>query len=137
MTFQFATGPDGLENQDITSSMLIQSFELHFTAISEFKLDLQSGNAQFRSKLVFFFLPSDLEILRMTPKNNREPLLHCFKLCTSFRSQSVNSRFAATCQYKLKIESGNAQIGAQFVLTFVTLLLDLDLLHWHHFCQCL
>ena len=33
-----------------------------------------------------FFVPCDLEIWRMTLKNNRTPLLCCFKLCASFRS---------------------------------------------------
>ena len=32
------------------------------------------------------FLPCDLEIWRMTLKNNRAPLLSCFKLCASFHS---------------------------------------------------
>ena len=34
----------------------------------------------------FFFVPCDLEIWQMTLKNNRAPLLCCFKLCASFRS---------------------------------------------------
>ena len=33
-----------------------------------------------------FFAPCDLEIQRMTLKNNRAPLLCCFKLCASFHS---------------------------------------------------
>ena len=33
-----------------------------------------------------FFVPCDLEIWRMTLKNNRAPLLCCFKLCVSFHS---------------------------------------------------
>ena len=59
----------------------------HFIAISEFKLtlELQSGNAQFGSKSIFF-VPCDLEIWQMTLKNNRAHLLCCFKLYASFRS---------------------------------------------------
>ena len=38
------------------------SFVHHSIAISEFNLDLQSGNAQFGSKSMFF-VPRDLEIL--------------------------------------------------------------------------
>ena len=49
------------------------SFVHHFKSICEFKLELQSGNAQFGSKLVIFF-------------NNRAPLLCYFKLCASFQS---------------------------------------------------
>ena len=33
-----------------------------------------------------FFVPCDLEIWRMTLKNNSAPLLCCFKLCASFHS---------------------------------------------------
>ena len=115
------------------------SFVHHFKFISEFKLELQSGNTQFGSKLVIFcpvwpwnlmddlekhrapllyyiklcvafhnqwyiqtgvtvgkrpirvkigdfFVPHDLENWRMTLKNNRTPLLCCFKLRASFQS---------------------------------------------------
>ena len=61
------------------------SFVHHFIAISEFKLELESGNAQFWSKSMFF-VPCDLEIWQMTLKNNRAPLLCYCKLCASFRS---------------------------------------------------
>ena len=54
------------------------SFVHHFVAIGDFKLELQSGNAQFG--------PHDLEIWRMTFKNNRAPLLCYFKLCAAFCS---------------------------------------------------
>ena len=62
------------------------SFVHHFIAISEFKLELQSGNAQFGSKSTYFFEPCDLEIWRMTLKNNRAPLQCYFKLCGSLCS---------------------------------------------------
>ena len=39
-----------------------------------------------RVKIGNFFVPCDLEIWRMTLKNNRAPLLSYFKLCASFRS---------------------------------------------------
>ena len=38
------------------------------------------------AKIGIFFLPCDLEIWRITLKNNRAPLLCCFKLCASFHS---------------------------------------------------
>ena len=56
-----------------------------FKAINEFKLELQSGNAQFGSKSSFLVW-CDLEISQMTLKNNRAPLLCYFKLCALFRS---------------------------------------------------
>ena len=68
----------------------ISSSVHYFKAISKFKLELQPGNAHFRSKFVFvltiFFVLWDLEIWRMTLKNNRAPLRCYFKLCASFRS---------------------------------------------------
>ena len=57
----------------------------HSVAIGEFKLELQSGNDQFGSKSMIF-RACDLEIWRMTLKNNRAPLLCYFKLYASFRS---------------------------------------------------
>ena len=55
------------------------SFVHHFVAIGEFKLELQSGNAQFglNSKILE---PCDLDIWRMTLKNNRAPFLSNIKL---------------------------------------------------------
>ena len=64
---------------------VVSSSVHHFIAISEFKLKLQSGNAQFGQNRRFF-VPCDLEIWGMTLKNNRAPLLRCFKLSASFHS---------------------------------------------------
>ena len=57
----------------------------HFKAMGEIELEVQSGNRQFGSTSATF-VPYDLEIWLMTLKNNRAPLLCCFKLCASFRS---------------------------------------------------
>ena len=65
-------------------SFAVSSFVQHFIAIGEFKL-LQSGNAQFGSNSTFLE-QCDLEIWRMTLKNNRAPLLCYLKLYASFRS---------------------------------------------------
>ena len=59
------------------------SFVHHFIAIDEFKLELQSGNAQSGSNSAIL-APCDLEIWRMTLKNNRAPLLSNIKLYVSF-----------------------------------------------------
>ena len=59
------------------------SFVHHFIAIGVYRLELQSGNAQFGSKLTIF-LACDLKIWRMTLNNNRAPLLSNIKLCASF-----------------------------------------------------
>ena len=60
-------------------------FMHHFKAISEFKLEVQSGNAQFGSKSSIF-CPVCPWIWQMTLKNKRTPLLCYFKLCASFHS---------------------------------------------------
>ena len=54
----------------------------HFVANGEFKLDIQSGNAQLGSNS--FFGRCDLEIWQVTLKNNKAPLLSNIKLCASF-----------------------------------------------------
>ena len=75
----------------------------HFIAIGEFKLKLQSGNARCRSKSAIYSpvwpsnLTDDLE-------NSRPPLLCCCKLCASL---------IAIGEFKLKLQSGNAQIGTK------------------------
>ena len=60
------------------------SFVHHFTAITQFN----SGNAKFGSKSAIFFVLWDLEIWRMTLKNNRAPLLILYqlKIYVSFHS---------------------------------------------------
>ena len=50
-----------------------------------------------------FLEPCDLEIWRMTFKNNRAPLLCYFKLC---------AHFIAIGEFKLELQSGNAQSGS-------------------------
>ena len=57
----------------------------HFQSIGTFNLELQSGNAQFGSTSAFF-VRRDLEIWRMTFKNNRATLLCCVKPCVSLQS---------------------------------------------------
>ena len=66
-------------------SYATSSFAHHFKAIDEFKLELQSGNAQFGSKSAIF-CPCDPDIWWMTSKNKRAPLLCYFKLYASFHS---------------------------------------------------
>ena len=56
------------------------NFVHHFIAISVFKLELQSGNAQFGWKLLIFFLAG------VTLKYNKAPLICYLKLCGLFSS---------------------------------------------------
>ena len=84
----------------------------HFVAIGEFKLELQSGDAQFGWNLTIFKL-CDLEICRITLKNNREPLLRNIKLCAPFN-------------HHLSIQTGvTVRKQLSWVLTSVTLNFDL------------
>ena len=88
------------------------SFVHHFKAMGEFKLELQSRNVQFGSKLAIFVL-CDLEIWWMTLKNNRACLLSYFKLCASFH-------------HHMCIQTGvTVQKRLSWVLISVTLAFDL------------
>ena len=92
----------------------ISNFVHHFIAICKCKMELQSGNAKFGSKSTIF-VPCDLDIWRMTLKNNRAPLLCYFKLCASFHSHPL-IQTAVTVRKRLS-----------WVLTSVTLTFYLDL----------
>ena len=61
------------------------SFVQHFEATDEFKLELQSGNAQSGSNSTIF-IAVRLWNLADDLANNRAPLLCYFKLCASFRT---------------------------------------------------
>ena len=54
------------------------------------------------------FSPCDLEIWQMTFKNNRAHFLCYFKLCASFL------HFVAIGEFKLELQSGNAQLRMTF-----------------------
>ena len=89
------------------------SFVHHFVAIGEFKLELESGNTQPGSNSTFLLEPCDLEIWRMTLKNNRAPLLSIIKLYASFH-------------HHMWIQTGvTVRKRLSWVLTPVTLTFDL------------
>ena len=73
----------------------------HFIAINEFKLELQSGNARFWSKRMFF-QPCDLQIWQTTLKNNRTLLLSNIK---------IFHHFIVICEFKLELQSGKDLVG--------------------------
>ena len=97
-------------------SYTTSSFLHRFEAMGEFKLELQFGNGEFRSKSVIFCpvrprnLTGDLE----------KTTGHLFYATSSFVHH-----FITIGEFKLELRSGNAQIGAKFVLTSVTLTFDL------------
>ena len=80
------------------------SFVHHFTAISEFKLELQSGKAQFGSKSTIF-------LSRVTLKFNGWPwktIGHLFYATSSFVHH-----FIPIGEFKFELQSGNAQFGSK------------------------
>ena len=79
------------------------SFVHHFTAISEFKLELQSGNAQFWSKWTIFFS-------RVTLKFNGWPSKITGRL--SYPTSNFVQHCVAIAEFKLELQSGNAQSGS-------------------------
>ena len=123
------------------------SFMHHLKTMGDFKLELQSEDAQLGLWLAIF-VPCDLEIRLMTSNNNRVPLLYYVKLCESFNSHhwiqtgvTVRQRsiwvkiddffkphfplvtssfvhhFSTICEFKLELQS--------WVLISVTLTFDL------------
>ena len=76
------------------------SFVHHFKSIGEFKLELQSGNAQFRSKSAIFLSCVTLKFDRWPWKT----IGHLFYVASSFVHH-----FTAISEFKLELQSGNAQ----------------------------
>ena len=146
----------------------------HFEAVGEFKLELQSGNAQFGSKSAVC-VPCDLEIWWRPLKYNRAPLLCWYKLCVSshshrciqtkvtvrkpsirvkfgdllsrgtlkfdgwpwktighlfYATSSFVHRFVAIGEFKLELESGNAQFGSKSTNFFSCVTLKFDGWPW-------
>ena len=80
------------------------SFVHHFVAIGDFKLELQSGNAQSGSNSAIF------RAVRVTLKFDGWPwktIGHLFYATLSFVHH-----FVAICVFKLELQSGNAQSGS-------------------------
>ena len=84
----------------------ILSFVHHFVAIGEFKLELQSGNAQFGPKSLFFS--------RVTLKYDGWPSKTIGHLC--YATSSFVHHFVAIGEFKLEFQSGNAQSGSNSTL---------------------
>ena len=80
------------------------SFMHHFIAICEFKLNLQSGNAQFGSKLAIFLSRVSLQFDAWLWKT----IGHLFYATSSFVHH-----FVAIGEFKLELQSGNAQFGSK------------------------
>ena len=92
----------------------------HFVTFGEFKHEWQSKNASFGSNSSVM-VPCDIEIWQIISTNNRTSLPCQSKLCASFyRHLRIQTRVTVQKWTNL----------ANFVLTSVTLTLDLGLLAW-------
>ena len=75
------------------------SFLHNFVAIGEFKLELKSGNAQFRSKSMTFLVVWPCNLMH----DHEKTIGHLFYATSSFVHH-----FVAIGQFKLELQSGNA-----------------------------
>ena len=80
----------------------------HLLAIGEFKLELQSGNAQFGSKSTIFFFSHVTLQFDVWPWKT---IGHLFYATSSFVHH-----FVAICDLKLELQSGNAQFGSNSMI---------------------
>ena len=85
-------------------SYATSSFVHHFVAIGKFKVELQSGNAQFGSKSTFFFSRVTLKFDGWLWKT----IGHLFYATSNFVHH-----FVATGEFKLELQSGNTQFGSK------------------------
>ena len=99
------------------------SLVYHFIALSEFKPELQSGNAQFGSKSAFFLSCVTLKFDRWPWKT----IGHLFYTTSSFVHH-----FNDMDEFKLELQSGNGLVGC-WPLWPWPLTSDLDLFHGRHF----
>ena len=83
------------------------SFVHHFIAISELKIKLQSGNAQVRTKSAIFFY-------RVTLKLDGWPSKTIGQLY--YATSSFVHHFVAIGEFKLELQSGNAQFGSKTMI---------------------
>ena len=102
-------------------SYTTSSFVLHFKSISEFKLELQSGNAQFRSKSTIFFS-------RVTLQFDVWPWITIGHL--SYPTSNFVHHFVAIGEFKLELQSGNAQFGSKTTIFFSRVTLQFDVWPW-------
>ena len=83
------------------------SFVHHTVAVSEFKLELQSGNVQFGSKWRNFFS----HVILKFDGWHWKTIGNLFHATSSFVHHSV-----ATGDFKLELQSGNTQIGSKSMI---------------------
>ena len=100
---------------------IMSSFVHHFKAIGEFKLELQSGNAQFRWKSAIF-------LSRVTLKFDGWPWIMTGQFF--YAASSFVHHFIAIGEFKLELQPGNAQFGSKSMIFFSCVTLKLDGWPW-------
>ena len=96
------------------------NFVHHFKSFGEFKLELQSGNSQFGSKLVIF-VPCDLEIWWITLENNRAPLQYYIKLCASFQSHGWIQSGVTVWKRSIRVKIFDFSVLCDLEISWMTL----------------
>ena len=98
----------------------MSSFVNHFKSIGEFKLELQSWNAQLGSILAIFFL-CDLEIWWITLENNRAPFLYYIKLCASFQFHCWSKTWVTVRKRPIPVKIGDFFVTRDLKIWWMTL----------------
>ena len=93
------------------------SFVHHFIGIGEFILELQSGNAQFWSKSMIFFSCVTLKLDGLPWKT----VEHLFYATSSFVHHYIGIG-----EFKLELQSGNAQFWSKSMIFFSCVTLKFD-----------
>ena len=103
-------------------SFAVSSFVQHFIAFGEFKLELQSGNAQFGSNSMIFKS-------RVTLKFDVWPWKTIGHLY--YATSSSMHHFVAIGEFRLELQSRNAQFGSKSMIFFSRVTLQFDVWTWN------
>ena len=93
------------------------SFVHHFVAIGDFKLELQSGNVQFGSNSTIFRAVWPCNLMYDLEKT----IGHLY-----YAISSSMHHFVAIGEFKLELQSGNAQFGSKWTIFFSCVTLKFD-----------
>ena len=93
----------------------------HCKIIGEFKLELQSRNSQFGSKLAIFYILCDLEIWCMTLENNRAPLLYHTKRSASLQSHRLSQTWVTVRKRSIRVKIGIFFVPCDLQIWWMTL----------------
>ena len=93
------------------------SFVHHFKSIAESQTWVTAWKHSSRVKIGDFFVPHDLENWRMTLKTIRH---------LSYAASTFVHHFTANGEFKLELQSGNAQFGSKSTIFFSCVTLKFD-----------